>query len=399
MTSSLTCITCHALFKDAEEQRSHYRSDWHRFNLNRKVQDLPPLTEPSYQERMEMQGKDESARKGREKSMVRYGCDVCKRTFSSEKALLSHHKSSKHAREGQDPNSYTVVGGKEGNVEFFEGSCFLCSQVNDSTETLMDHLASEHHFYLPDAPSVANLPGLIGYLQEKVLVWHACLSCHDDRRFVALEDEEEAAKTLFQSAHACMKHMQDKGHAKVRFDDVGENELAPFYSYGKKIKMHVAGEEVIISKADSEFEDITDGEDDADGDGPTAWIAPDETEMILPSGVRVGNRAYRRYYKQNLIPYNGSGEENAFDYRSAPMRSIMAKKQDSNDAVAAVVGFRQGRHTLAMARSYYSSPLYANDRQARMDQRSERTAQVRSALDIGVRANWLQKHFRDQLLQ
>lgn len=41
---SFTCISCHVVFKEANIQREHYRTDWHRYNLKRKVVDLPPVT-------------------------------------------------------------------------------------------------------------------------------------------------------------------------------------------------------------------------------------------------------------------------------------------------------------------------------------------------------------------
>ncbi len=39
-----TCLACQVAFKTAEVQRTHYGTDWHRYNLKRKVADLPPVT-------------------------------------------------------------------------------------------------------------------------------------------------------------------------------------------------------------------------------------------------------------------------------------------------------------------------------------------------------------------
>ncbi|GKV53316.1 hypothetical protein SLEP1_g59848 [Rubroshorea leprosula] len=33
----LTCNACNKEFNDDSEQRLHYKSDWHRYNLKRKV--------------------------------------------------------------------------------------------------------------------------------------------------------------------------------------------------------------------------------------------------------------------------------------------------------------------------------------------------------------------------
>lgn len=40
----LTCITCRILFDTHDEQVAHYKHDLHRFNLKRKMVDLPPVT-------------------------------------------------------------------------------------------------------------------------------------------------------------------------------------------------------------------------------------------------------------------------------------------------------------------------------------------------------------------
>lgn len=47
--SSHTCITCRVVFARGELQREHYKSDWHRYNLKRKVAELPPVTAAVFQ--------------------------------------------------------------------------------------------------------------------------------------------------------------------------------------------------------------------------------------------------------------------------------------------------------------------------------------------------------------
>ena len=49
--SAFTCITCHVAFVNADSQRHHYKSDWHRYNLKRKVVGLPPVTVDDFQQR------------------------------------------------------------------------------------------------------------------------------------------------------------------------------------------------------------------------------------------------------------------------------------------------------------------------------------------------------------
>lgn len=44
------CSACAAVFEDAAEYRKHCRSEWHNYNLKRKVKSLPPVTEEEFVE-------------------------------------------------------------------------------------------------------------------------------------------------------------------------------------------------------------------------------------------------------------------------------------------------------------------------------------------------------------
>ena len=58
--SAYTCITCRVAFADADLQRGHYKTDWHRYNLKRKVAEMPPVTAENFQERVLAQRKQVS---------------------------------------------------------------------------------------------------------------------------------------------------------------------------------------------------------------------------------------------------------------------------------------------------------------------------------------------------
>ena len=51
MSGVLTCITCSVQFKEAGGQRDHYKTDWHRYNLKRKVAEMPPIQEQEFKVR------------------------------------------------------------------------------------------------------------------------------------------------------------------------------------------------------------------------------------------------------------------------------------------------------------------------------------------------------------
>ena len=46
---NFTCLACRVTFINAELQREHYRSEWHRYNLKRKVAELPPVTKEAFE--------------------------------------------------------------------------------------------------------------------------------------------------------------------------------------------------------------------------------------------------------------------------------------------------------------------------------------------------------------
>lgn len=52
MSGLYTCITCRVGFANLDLQRGHYKTDWHRYNLKRKVAELPPVTADTFQQKV-----------------------------------------------------------------------------------------------------------------------------------------------------------------------------------------------------------------------------------------------------------------------------------------------------------------------------------------------------------
>ena len=48
-----TCVTCHVAFKDPENQRSHFQTEWHAYNLKRKGADMKPVTKAEFEAKLE----------------------------------------------------------------------------------------------------------------------------------------------------------------------------------------------------------------------------------------------------------------------------------------------------------------------------------------------------------
>ena len=48
-SSELFCHSCQAALANREEQVIHYRLDWHRYNLKRKLKGQPPLNQEEFE--------------------------------------------------------------------------------------------------------------------------------------------------------------------------------------------------------------------------------------------------------------------------------------------------------------------------------------------------------------
>ncbi|KAK1345295.1 hypothetical protein QTO34_014006 [Cnephaeus nilssonii] len=90
--ATYTCITCRVAFDDPELQRAHYKTDWHRYNLKRKVADMAPVTAEGFQERVRAQ----RAVAEQESQGTATYCTVCSKKFACLNAYENHLKSRRH---------------------------------------------------------------------------------------------------------------------------------------------------------------------------------------------------------------------------------------------------------------------------------------------------------------
>ncbi|KAI9672944.1 MAG: hypothetical protein M1817_003108 [Caeruleum heppii] len=89
-----TCNTCQVAFRSSDLQRTHMHSDWHRYNLKRRVISLPPLSSETFAEKVltaQASTSEAAARASYERT-----CQPCQKTYYSENAYDNHLKSQKH---------------------------------------------------------------------------------------------------------------------------------------------------------------------------------------------------------------------------------------------------------------------------------------------------------------
>ena len=379
-----TCITCRVSFADSDIQRRHYKTDWHRYNLKRKVAEMPPVTAEVFQQKVLAQKAEvEAQQQSKTKSLH---CQLCNKTFSSENAFSNHLSSKKHKdveankankakkqesliTESQFSNNFKRKDSKETDPENTESEnaeslshngdddddedddieedtlevtdCLFCPHHSVSLEENLKHMTRSHSFFIPDLEYVVDLKGLVTYLCEKVGMGNMCLYCNDK------------GKSFF-SLEAVQSHMVDKGHTKMNYDGDAVLEYADFYDFSSSYPDYNPDEE-------------NEG-DEIQGRESTLAVNEQTLELCLPSGAKIGHRNMRHIYKQNLPPERS--------HHSKVIQSIMADYK--------ALGWHG---TIASAA-----------RQKVKDVRLRNIQQAKRNVDISVKANRMQKHFRPQVV-
>lgn len=379
-----TCITCRVSFADSDIQRRHYKTDWHRYNLKRKVAEMPPVTAEVFQQKVLAQKAEvEAQQQSKTKSLH---CQLCNKTFSSENAFGNHLSSKKHKdveankankakkqesliTESQFSNNFKRKDSKETDPENTESEnaeslshngdddddedddieedtlevtdCLFCPHHSVSLEENLKHMTRSHSFFIPDLEYVVDLKGLVTYLCEKVGMGNMCLYCNDK------------GKSFF-SLEAVQSHMVDKGHTKMNYEGDAVLEYADFFDFSSSYPDY---------NPDKENEG-----DEIQGRESTLAVNEQTLELYLPSGAKIGHRNMRHIYKQNLPPERS--------HHSKVIQSIMADYK--------ALGWHG---TIASAA-----------RQKVKDVRLRNIQQAKRNVDISVKANRMQKHFRPQVV-
>ncbi|KAK9378741.1 C2H2 type zinc-finger-domain-containing protein [Kockiozyma suomiensis] len=95
-----TCNSCAVGFPTPDLQRRHMKTDWHRYNLKRRVATLPPISAEIFAERVLQQM--DVTRQNEERASYQQTCRVCgNKKFTSAGAYENHLSSSRHRENAQ----------------------------------------------------------------------------------------------------------------------------------------------------------------------------------------------------------------------------------------------------------------------------------------------------------
>ncbi|KAJ3915951.1 C2H2 type zinc-finger-domain-containing protein [Lentinula edodes] len=437
-----TCISCSIAFVSAEEQRVHYRSDHHRYNMKRRVAGLPPVSAAVFNEKV-TERRTETAIMSSLKGSV---CEVCNKTYSTENAYRSHINSKKHKEtELQASVKFAYkLAKKDGLEEEYEAEvktfnknpsklesqetpvpldvndsaedeqnqtidqkiaaarsrlspahCLFCSSEFSDLQANLLHMASAHSFFVPDADYLVDAEGLIGYLGEKIAVGNVCLFCNEKSR-------------EFRTLDAVRKHMVDKSHCKVAYDTQDDRlEISDYYDFTssypdahlRKKKANVGEDEEEWEDSDgSDYDEIIEVDEDKeesdeeDLPGGQVTYGDSQYELVLPSGARIGHRGMRRYYAQSF-PGTPRGEVDPNSGAAIVRRLLGDKKSLLVPRKGGFGAFGAGTDVVKARNRGEAREAGRHIREFRDQARRENFK-----TKVGFRHN-AQKHYRDPLLQ
>ncbi|KAG8074805.1 hypothetical protein GUJ93_ZPchr0006g42360 [Zizania palustris] len=362
---TVTCNACNAGFDDEEQHRLHYRSEWHRYNLKRKVAGVPGVTEALFKARQTALAEGSNS----DSTPMLYSCALCGKEYRSSKAHAQHLNSRSHLmRASQEVNAsiagITIVKPRpervqrkvpsaveededededeeeewvemdpselestsemqvdehssksDDDMDEFEvldpTFCFMCDLKHDTIENCMVHMHKKHGFFIPDSEFLKDLNGLLTYVGLKVKRDFICLYCNDRcQPFLSLE--------------AVRKHMDAKGHCKLRYGDGGVDEdadLEDFYDYSSSYA-DVEGKELVAA-------DVMDNNIEL-GSGGAELVITNKSKK--GTHVRIlGSREFIRYYRQKPRPSVPADRALALSlassYKSMGLVTVQSKDQ------------------------------------------------------------------------
>ncbi|CAM9016402.1 unnamed protein product [Wickerhamomyces anomalus] len=347
--SYFKCNSCAIQFPNSDSQRFHMKSDWHRYNLKRRVAQLPPVDAHVFAEKLQQSKQHEEERdefgfavikpkepkklhiQQRVRGDIHRGRPVqvagdIERAISPASTVASEFSSfslgdsvyshpGTHSdigsdfeeiasQVGTDP-SYVPSGDEdEDNDETFDSeshheeplqpitSCIYCGIPHHDVETNMSHMFKNHGLYIPERTYLVNLEGLLEYLISVIVIDNECLCCNFQGR----------------SLESIRAHMSSKGHCRLPYESKLEREeFARFYDFSSietNPEKSKSSKKVGFSGVDEETDEIIVDEssdsDDANDNYTLVHIDPIDSNLSLPNGNRLGHRQFRKIYRQNL---------------------------------------------------------------------------------------------------
>lgn len=257
----VTCTTCRIILTNQEDHREHYKSDFHGYNLKRKLVKLDPVSLEVFE------SKKAEAEKISNEVHFSCICACCQKQFHSTKSYQKHLEGQNKKKSGNRQVEYEPL-----------LACLFCTTQSLSLDENLKHMMQSHGFFVPNVLYVNNIEAMMAYMQKKIREGMICLFCNNQG-------------VSFNSAFAVQHHMRDKQHCFINTEDDIE-EYEDFYNW-----------------EESEGENEEAKTDKLEGERPLALPRPKYAgelthtgELRLENGKILGTKDFARYYKQYYRP-------------------------------------------------------------------------------------------------
>lgn len=348
------------------------KTDWHRYNLKRRVAELPSISSDVFAEKILQQqqlhgeGDDEEDEYGffvqkryrqrqpkeqvleayrRSRREIEDDVRSLARTESPSGSVISDfstfslgdsvHLPTDDESVGSELN-YSITDSDFTDLDYTEGSemdesdfeseagadddyelteiipitqCFCCGKKNEEIENNIKHMSNYHGLYIPERSFLVDLPGLLNYVSEVISYDYECLTCGFQGK----------------NLESIRQHMRSKGHFRIPYETKEEREvIAEFYNFNVECAGTKSKSTKSVAFVDTSDDNVVVDTVESDISSNISIVQVDKSgvELTLPSGSKVGHRTMVRYYRQNLpLPRDVSDGEKTValvDKRFAP---------------------------------------------------------------------------------
>lgn len=354
-----TCNACVIQFKSSDLQRYHMKTEWHRYNLKRRVAELPPISADVFAEKLQISERERAENQVDEfgfallrpvnlpkndigaKNLPHRSKGGIRRKVSNETA--KNIDNSVYERNLESAVSPPDISDSEGtNTDFGENTaseygftsdsnwesdseiasvadserildsnkvtitdCIYCGRQNKEVNRNINHMFEAHGLYIPERSYLADLSGLLNFLIQEIVTKKLCLCCN------------------FQgsSLESIRDHMLSKRHCKMPYETKEERaKFSQFYDFSSLDESEVNNKE--SDKSSKKKIHFKEDDEEINGDEDSSRhqinsnytiVELDDTglELTLPTGARAGHRIGQRYFRQNLPPSPESRESRA----------------------------------------------------------------------------------------
>jgi len=200
------CTSCNEqIIAGGSEQREHYRSERHMYNVKRKLEGAAPIPAEVWERKLqrfreiqqEQAKKTDHLKKGGNKNKAGGTAAKVESHITREKS----GETTATSREDQESDSARPAV-EQAAVDHAlppHRRCLFDHRSFKSLEDNLEYMKSKYSFTIPDRTYCSDKEGLLEFLHLKISKGHQCLYC--DR--------------AFKSAADCRQHMLDKNHTRI----------------------------------------------------------------------------------------------------------------------------------------------------------------------------------------